>query len=103
MKRPSSEPDVLTRVRSLADAGARVRAVRKRQGLRIDDAAALNGVSADVFSRLENGRGSVRLDKLLPILDGLGLQLVIAPAGAKLVSEGARSGPDSLASDEDRE
>lgn len=62
-----------------ADLGRQVRAHRKRQGLRIDDAAALHGVSVDMLSRLENGHGGVRTDKLLAVLDGLGLALVVAP------------------------
>lgn len=33
----------------------------------------------DLLSRLENGKGSVRLDKLLTVLDGLGLALVLGP------------------------
>jgi hypothetical protein len=33
----------------------------------------------DLLSRLENGKGSVRLDKLLTVLDGLGLALVVGP------------------------
>jgi transcriptional regulator with XRE-family HTH domain len=36
-------------------------------------------VSVDLLSRLENGKGSVRLDKLLSVLDGLGLALVLGP------------------------
>lgn len=63
----------------MASLGLQVRACRKRQGLRIDDAAALYGVSVDLLSRLENGQGSVRTDKLLAVLDGLGLTLVVAP------------------------
>ena len=74
----------LTLVHTTADAGLRVRAVRKHQGLRIDDSAALCGVSVDLLSRLENGAGSVRLDKLLDVLKGLGLQLIIAPSSAEL-------------------
>ena len=34
-------------------------------------------MSVDLLSRLENGKGSVRLDKLLTVLDGLGLALVV--------------------------
>lgn len=66
-------------VHDVADLGRQVRAHRKLQGLRIDDAAALNGVSVDLLSRLENGAGGIRTDKLLAVLDGLGLALVIAP------------------------
>lgn len=66
-------------IRQSADAGALVRQRRKAQQLRIDDAAALLGVSVDLLSRLENGKGAVRLDKLLTVLDGLGLALVLLP------------------------
>jgi transcriptional regulator with XRE-family HTH domain len=62
-----------------SDLGPTVRARRREQSLRIDDAAALSGVSVDLLSRLENGKGSVRLDKLLTVLDGLGLALVVGP------------------------
>lgn len=56
-----------------------MRARRKSQSLRIDDAAALLGVSVDLMSRLENGQGSVRLDKVMAVLDGLGLALLVLP------------------------
>ena len=67
------------RIANAADLGPAVRARRREQLLRIDDAASLSGVSADLLSRLENGKGSVRLDKLLTVLDGLGLALVVGP------------------------
>ena len=66
---------------SAADIGRQVRANRSQQGLRIDDAAALCGVSVDLMSRLENGVASVRLDKLMSVLYGIGLTLLIAPKG----------------------
>jgi transcriptional regulator with XRE-family HTH domain len=66
-------------VKDMAELGMQVRAHRKQQRLRIDDAAALIGVSVDLFSRLENGAGGIRTDKLLTILDNLGLAMVIAP------------------------
>lgn len=67
------------RIANALDLGALVRARRRAQLLRIDDASALSGVSVDLLSRLENGKGSVRLDKLLTVLDGLGLALVVGP------------------------
>jgi transcriptional regulator with XRE-family HTH domain len=73
---PLPDPIHLTNAPEL---GVAVRARRREQALRIDDAAALTGVSVDLLSRLENGKGSVRLDKLLSVLDGLGLALVLAP------------------------
>ncbi|MGC4367700.1 helix-turn-helix domain-containing protein [Hydrogenophaga sp. R2] len=64
---------------SFSSLGPVVRQRRKSQALRIDDASALMGVSADLLSRLENGQGSVRLDKALTVLDGLGLAVLVLP------------------------
>lgn len=72
----SCRPTLLT---SASVLGPLVRERRKSQALRIDDAAALLGVSVDLMSRLENGQGSVRLDKALAVLDGLGLALMVLP------------------------
>ncbi len=69
--------------------GPVVRARRKSQSLRIDDAAALLGVSVDLMSRLENGQGSVRLDKVMAVLDGLGLALMVLPKEHPWVRETA--------------
>lgn len=66
-------------IATVSNLGAVVRARRRKQSLRIDDAASLSGVSVDLLSRLENGKGSVRFDKLLTVLDGLGLALVVGP------------------------
>lgn len=74
----STAPELL-RITAPADLGPAIRARRRAQSLRIDDAASLSGVSVDLLSRLENGKGSVRLDKLLTVLDGLGLTLVLGP------------------------
>jgi len=75
---PSTSPE-LRLVTDAGDLGPAVRARRKAQSLRIDDAASLSGVSVDLLSRLENGKGSVRLDKLLAVLDSLGLALLLGP------------------------
>jgi len=76
----STKPPQLLRVTDSSALGPAIRARRREQSLRIDDAASLSGVSVDLLSRLENGKGSVRLDKLLSVLDSLGLALVL---GAK--------------------
>jgi transcriptional regulator with XRE-family HTH domain len=60
--------------------------------LRIDDAASLSGVSVDLLSRLENGKGSVRLDKLLAVLDSLGLALVLGPKDHPGMQAASRAG-----------
>ena len=54
-----------------------MRAQRRASGLRIDDAAALCGVSVDLLSRLENGRSGISTDRLLKVLDALGLAMVV--------------------------
>ena len=75
----SNTLDQATVLCTSASLGPVVRERRKSQGLRIDDAAGLLGVSVDLMSRLENGQGSVRLDKALSVLDGLGLTLMVLP------------------------
>lgn len=62
---------------SLAALGHLVRSQRVASGLRIDDAAALSGVSVDLMSRLENGRSGVSTDRLLKVLDALGLVMLV--------------------------
>jgi transcriptional regulator with XRE-family HTH domain len=62
---------------SLLALGRVIRAKRKASGLRIDDAAALCGVSVDLLSRLENGKSGVSTDRVLRVLDGLGLAMLV--------------------------
>ena len=82
---PKISPAVV--LSSPAALGPIVRARRKAQALRIDDAAGLLGVSVDLMSRLENGQGSVRLDKAMSVLDGLGLTLLVLPKEHSWVRE----------------
>ena len=83
MVKPSSPPALpcVQPVQALRDIGVQIRAARRRQALRIDDAASLCGVSVDLLSRLENGKGSVGTDKVLQVLAGLGMELFVAPKG----------------------
>jgi transcriptional regulator with XRE-family HTH domain len=62
---------------SLAALGRAIRAKRKASALRIDDAAALCGVSVDLLSRLENGKSGVSTERVLKVMDGLGLALLV--------------------------
>ena len=91
-----SQPQVLDAAGAL---GPVVRARRKAQALRIDDAAGLLGVSTDLLSRLENGQGSVRLDKALAVLDGLGLALMVVPKAHPWARQAGRAGVAPPAAD----
>jgi transcriptional regulator with XRE-family HTH domain len=54
----------------------------------------LSGVSVDLLSRLENGKGSVRLDKLLAVLDSLGLALLLGPKDHPTMQSASRAGAE---------
>jgi len=66
-----------TGIATLKELGSLVRAKRRANGLRIDDAAALCGVSVDLMSRLENGSSGVSTGRVLMVLDGLGLSMLV--------------------------
>lgn len=74
-------------VRSVADLGLAVRAVRKEQGLRQDDTAGGAGVGHVFLRDVERGKATVQLGLVLKVLDELGIQLSIdipAEAWARL-------------------
>jgi y4mF family transcriptional regulator len=64
-------------VKSVTDIGAAVRRKRKGDGLTLMDAAGLCNVNYRFLSNLENGKPTVRLDKVLQVLAALGLELEI--------------------------
>jgi transcriptional regulator with XRE-family HTH domain len=76
---PVPVPHTSWNVKDIPVLGQLVRNQRAINAMRIDDAAALCGVSSNVLSRLENGR-PVTLDKLMLILQGLGLHMLVLPA-----------------------
>lgn len=66
-------------VDSLLVFGTFIRSMRTQQQLRIDDAAALCGVSVQLLSDLENGRRAVGLDRALRVAQRLGLAILAVP------------------------
>lgn len=64
------------KVTNALELGELVRSARGRAQMRIDDAAAVSGVSVDLLSRLERGR-PVTSDKLLAVLSSLGLSVLV--------------------------
>jgi transcriptional regulator with XRE-family HTH domain len=59
--------------------GRFVRAKRTQARLRIDDAAALCGVSVETISKIETAKAGVRMESLFKVLSGLGIQLRVEP------------------------
>jgi len=57
--------------------GALVKAVRKAQGLRQDDAAASMGVSENFLGKVERGGLTVQWGKLFQVLQDLGMHMRI--------------------------
>lgn len=64
-----------------ADLGQAVRRKRKADGLTLAEVAGLTSVGVRFLSELENGKPTVRLDKLLTVLRALGLQLHLNDPG----------------------
>jgi len=66
-------------VQSADDLGRAIRSQRKADGLTLAEAAGLTNVGIRFLSELENGKPTVRLDKLLRVLSALGIQLHLTP------------------------
>jgi len=76
-------PDRENPVRAVRDLGTAIRATRKQAGLEQKDAAGLAGVGLRFLSDLERGKPTVRMDKVLQVLDVLGLELSVRPRRAR--------------------
>jgi len=66
-----------THISAVADLGQAVRARRKEAGLTLVEAAERVEVGVRFLSELENGKPTVRLDKVLQVLEAFGLKLQI--------------------------
>lgn len=62
-------------VSDASDIGALVRATRKAQDIRQDDAAGSIGVSENFMVRVENGADGIQWGKLFQVLSGLGIRV----------------------------
>lgn len=63
------------KISSSEDIGRFIREKRKSEGLTLEEAAGLCGVSYAFLSALENGKETVRLDKVLQVTEALGIEL----------------------------
>ncbi|MBI1731373.1 MAG: helix-turn-helix transcriptional regulator [Gammaproteobacteria bacterium] len=64
-------------IKSHIDIGDVIRAARKSQHLRQDDAAGSIGVSENFLGKVERGSGSVHWGKLFQVLEGLGIRVIV--------------------------
>jgi transcriptional regulator with XRE-family HTH domain len=64
-------------IRDAATVGKVVRAGRKAQKIRQDDAAGSIGVSENFLGKVERGSGSVQWGKLFQVLEGLGVRVMV--------------------------
>ncbi len=79
--RPSQEATV----RSSVELGAIVREQRKRLALKQLDIAGLGNTGNRFIVDLENGKPTVQLQKVLDVMDLLGLELVVRPKAARVL------------------
>ncbi|NLZ11450.1 helix-turn-helix domain-containing protein [Neopusillimonas aromaticivorans] len=64
-------------INSAKDLGKIVRASRKAQNIRQDDAAGSIGVSENFLGKIERGNDSVQWGKLFQVLQGLGIRVEV--------------------------
>ena len=75
-----------------------VRERREELGLRQSELADLSGCSQRFVHTVEHGKSSLRLDKVLDVLEVLGLDLLLAPGRGRIgvvaaAEPGSREGP----------
>lgn len=63
------------KITSATDIGRIIKQKRKDDGLTLEDTAGLCGVSYAFLSALENGKETVRLNKVLQVIKCLGIEL----------------------------
>ena len=80
-------------INNAAAIGKVVRASRKAQKIRQDDAAGSIGVSENFLGKVERGSGSVQWGKLFQVLEGLGIQVMVdVPEGVAAYSDDPETG-----------
>ena len=75
---------MLIPITTAAELGMLLRATRKSQGVRLDDAAGSAGVGAVFAGEVERGKETVQLGLVLKLLDEVGLQLKVDVPDAAL-------------------
>lgn len=70
-------------IRSVADVGELVAAIRKRQGLTQQDVSGVAGLGSRFIVDLEKGKPTIQMQKTLDVLAQLGLEVLIRKRGSQ--------------------
>lgn len=84
----------MTTVSNAADLGRAIRLRRRERELTLVETAELAGVGVRFMSELENGKPTVRLDKVMAVAGALGLELRIGVARKSSVEPVAAAAPE---------
>ena len=68
----------MDKLRDISAIGAKIRAIRKAQGVSQETLAGLAGTGQRYISELERGKETVRIREMLKVLEALGAGLYIA-------------------------
>ncbi|MFG5778382.1 helix-turn-helix domain-containing protein [Comamonas sp. J-3] len=79
-----SEPLLSGHIQSATDLGKLAKQRRKAQKLTQADIAGLGDIGLRFVGELERGKGTVQLDKVIHLLDLLGLDLVVVERTGRL-------------------
>ena len=63
------------KLRTAADIGELVRAARRKQGISQEQLAGVAGTGVRLISDLENGKSTVQIEKVIKVIEALGLGL----------------------------
>lgn len=63
------------KLRTAADVGALVREMRRAQGISQEQLAGVAGTGVRLISDLENGKSTVQIEKVIKVIEALGLGL----------------------------
>ena len=77
LQRAASTANQATSLSPIEDAGMRIRAERKKQGLTLNELCDLSGVAYVTLGKIEKGSANIRLESLINVAKALGLKLCL--------------------------
>ena len=77
----------MIKIKNSQQIGQLIRLIRKEQGIDQASLASICGFSERPLKAIEKGKGTLSVEKLLKILDELGIKLHVAPPNSLLTDE----------------